>query len=134
MRTKNSSNNGFYRIYPGGDEFAFVIEGDQADSVGFANRLVDQFFSLSEKGSELLGHHNKLSFYCAIIEMDPRDSYNDVLKKVEDCYQIAKEEKSGFNICWHPIHKESTLSKDPLKKGIYKRSRELFEVLTLSDA
>ncbi|MNF04693.1 hypothetical protein D3C80_2042700 [compost metagenome] len=65
--------------------------------------------------------------------MDPRDTYNDILKKVEDCYQIAKEGKSDFNICWHPINKESMLSRDSLKGGIYKKSRELFEVLTLTE-
>lgn len=130
---KFSTQEGFYRIYPGGDEFAFIIEGDQADALGFTNRLVDQFSSLSERTTSLLGQYVKLSFHCAIIEMDSRDTYDDVFKKAEDCYQIAKEGNSDFNLCWHPVNIEAILSENAFKRSIYKKSRELFQVLTLDD-
>jgi GGDEF domain-containing protein len=130
---KLSLQDGFYRIYPGGDEFAFIVEGDQADALGFTNRLVDQFSSLSQRTTEILGHFEKLSFHCAVIEMDARDTYADVFKKAEDCYQIAKEGSSDFNICWHPINLEPTLSENSFKKSIYKKAKELFEVLTLKE-
>jgi GGDEF domain-containing protein len=130
---KVPGQDGFYRIYPGGDEFAFIIEGDQAEALGFTNRLVDQFNFLSKKTKEILGEQEKLSFYCALIEMDARDTYADVFKKAEDCYQIAKEGHSDFNICWHPINLEQTFAGDPFKSGIYKKTRALFEILTLKE-
>jgi len=108
----------FYRVYPGGDEFVFIIEGDQSDAIGFSNRLVSQFEQLSEKSTNILGQHVKLSFHCAIVEM---------------CYRIAKEGASDFTICWHPNNIEKILSKDPRKKAEYERTQKLFQVMTIID-
>ena len=130
---KPSDHESFYRIYPGGDEFAFIIEGDQSDALGFSNRLVEQFETLSGKTKDILGEQLKLSFHCAVVEMDPRDSFEDIFKKAEDCYRIAKEGTADFSICWHPINIESLLEKDEKKKAVYDRTRRVFEVLTITD-
>jgi diguanylate cyclase (GGDEF)-like protein len=123
----------FYRVYPGGDEFVFIIEGDQADAIGFSNRLVGQFQDISKKTPQILGENLNLSFHCAIVAMDPRDSFNDIFRKAEDCYRIAKEGSADFTICWHPNTLEAVLSKDPKKKADYERARSIFEVLTIAD-
>jgi GGDEF domain-containing protein len=130
---KNIEKESFYRVYPGGDEFAFIIEGDQADAIGFSNRLVGQFEELSKKTQQILGENLRLSFHCAVVEMDPRDSFKDIFKKAEDCYRIAKEGTSGFTICWHPNTIEKVLSRDSKKKAEYDRARNLFEVMTILD-
>ena len=80
-----------------------------------------------------MGEEIYLSFHCAVVEMDPRDSFNDIFKKAEDCYRIAKEGKGDFNICWHPNTLEALLSKDPKKKADYERARKVFEVMTIVD-
>ncbi|WP_336513813.1 GGDEF domain-containing protein [Pollutibacter soli] len=123
----------FYRVYPGGDEFVFIIEGDQADALGFTNRLVYQFQELSKKTVQILGEHVYLSFHCAVVELDPRDSFTDIFRKAEDCYRIAKEGGEAFTICWHPNTIEFLLSKDPKKKAEYDRTRSIFEVMTIID-
>ncbi len=123
----------FYRVYPGGDEFVFIIEGDQSDALGFSNRLVGQFEQISEKTQDILGQHIKLSFHGAIVEMHQSDSFKDIFKKAEDCYRIAKEGTSDFTLCWHPNNIERTLSKDPKKQAEYERARKLFEVMTIVD-
>lgn len=123
----------FYRVYPGGDEFAFVIEGDQADAIGFSNRLVAQFEEISKKTIQILGENIDLSFHCAIVEIDPRDSFDDIFRKAEDCYRISKEGTASFTICWHPNTIEKVLSKDTKKKADYDRVRKLFEVMTIVD-
>jgi GGDEF domain-containing protein len=123
----------FYRVYPGGDEFAFIIEGDQADAIGFSNRLIGQFDELSKKTIQILGENLRLSFHCAVVEIDPRDSFTDIFKKAEDCYRIAKQGTAEFTICWHPNSMERILSKDPKKKADYDRARNLFEVMTIVD-
>ncbi len=123
----------FYRVYPGGDEFVFIIEGDQADAIGFSNRLAAQFEEFSKKTDKILGENIHLSFHCAIVEMDARDTYADIFRKAEDCYTIAKEGKSDFNICWHPNSFERVLSKDPKKKADYDRAKKTFEVMTIVD-
>jgi GGDEF domain-containing protein len=131
--SKNDEKEGFYRVYPGGDEFVFIIEGDQADAIGFTNRLVGQFEELSRKTAQILGENLDLSFHCAIVEMDARDSFSDIFKKAEDCYRIAKEGTSRFTLCWHPNTIEQVLAKDSKKKSDYKRARELFQVMTIID-
>ena len=123
----------FYRVYPGGDEFVFIVEGDQADAIGFTNRLVGQFEDLSKKTMQILGEHLDLSFHCAIVEMDVRDSFKDIFRKAEECYRIAKEGNARFTLCWHPISIEAVLSKDSKKKSDYERARQLFQVLTIVD-
>ncbi|MDI3320965.1 GGDEF domain-containing protein [Pinibacter soli] len=129
----NHDKESFYRVYPGGDEFAFIIEGDQADAIGFSNRLIGQFQEISKKTINILGENINLSFHCAVVEIDPRDSFNDIFRKAEDCYKISKEGKSEFTICWHPNTQELILSKDPKKKADYERARSLFEVMTIVD-
>ncbi len=124
---------GFYRVYPGGDEFVFIIDGDQSDALGFSNRLVGQFEQLSEKTTAILGQNVKLSFHCAIVEMDSRDSFKDIFKKAEDCYMIAKTGTSDFTICWHPNNLERLLSKDKKKLSEYERTRKLYQVMTIED-
>lgn len=131
--SKSNEKESIYRVYPGGDEFVFIIEGDQADGIGFTNRLVSQFEEISKKTELILGEHNKLSFHCAIVEMDKRDTFEDIFKKAEDCYRIAKEGTSDFTICWHPISIEALLSKDQKKKADYERARSLFEIRTVVD-
>ncbi|MEO5595288.1 MAG: GGDEF domain-containing protein [Chitinophagaceae bacterium] len=128
-----SEKESFYRVYPGGDEFVFIIEGDQSDALGFSNRLVSQFEQLSQKTQGILGQQVKLSFHCAIVEMDARDSFKDIFKKAEDCYRIAKEGVSDFTICWHPNNIERILSKDAKKQAEYERTRKLYEVMTIID-
>ena len=129
----NHEKESFYRLYPGGDEFVFIIRGDQSDAVGFSNRLIGQFEQISNKTQDILGENLKLSFHCAIVEMHHGDSYEDIFRKAEDCYRIAKEGTSDFTICWHPNNIEKMLSKDPKKQAEYERTRKLFEVMTIVD-
>lgn len=130
---KKNDAESFYRVYPGGDEFVFIIEGDQADAIGFSNRLVGQFEELSKKTQQILGASLNLSFHCSVVEMDPRDSFNDIFTKAEGCYRIAKAGTADFTICWHPNTIEARLSKDIKKKADYERARKLFEVMTIVD-
>jgi GGDEF domain-containing protein len=125
---------GFYRIYPGGDEFAFIIEGDQADALGFANRLTVQFGDISKKTIEILGRSVPLSFHCSVTEMAPDDTYEVIFKRAQSSYNIAKEGKSDFTICWHPIDREEEIVRtNDRKKNDYSNARKIFEVLTMQD-
>lgn len=122
-----------YRVYPGGDEFVFIIFGDQSDALGFSNRLVGIFNEISEKTPQILGQYTKLSFSCAIVEMHCKDSSKDLFLKIEPCYNAAKEGESDFTIYWHPYDIEKMLSTDKRKAHEYERARELFQVMTPID-
>jgi len=127
------TNERFYRVHTGGDEFAFIIEGDQSDALGFSNRLVGQFKALSGKTKDILGEEFALSFHCAIVEVDPRDTMADIMEKAGICYRIAIEGKADFTLCWHPVNVEAGFRNDQKKLMEYERARKLFEVLSFVD-
>lgn len=118
----------FYRIHTGGDEFAFIIEGDQSDAIGFANRLVNKFDSISEKAESILGKPEKLSFYAAIVEMSPRDEFEDIILRAKDCYRLAKESARDFAISWYPDDLEKQYPDGTRQHQNYKTARNLFDV------
>jgi diguanylate cyclase (GGDEF)-like protein len=97
-----------YRVYSGGDEFVFVIFGDQAEAIGFANRLVGIFQQIST--SNILGTEIELSFTCAIVKIFKRDSFSDIFERVMPCFATAKDGIKKFTICWFPDDIEKTLT------------------------
>ena len=123
----------FYRIHTGGDEFAFIIEGNQVEALGFINRLVKiDFQNLSNLTDKILGNKIQLSFHCALVEMSSRDNFENVIERVDECYCTAKLGKRDFTICWHPNDLESGF-KSAWQKAIYNETRQLFEVLTMEN-
>src|SRR5260221_3703479 len=68
-----------YRRYSGGDEFIFLLEGNQAAAIGFVvNRLVPTFNSLTKKTVDILRVEFPLSFRCAVVPVPKRDKAVDV--------------------------------------------------------
>ena len=123
----------FYRIHTGGDEFAFIIEGNQVEALGFINRLVKiDFQNLSNLTDKILGNKIQLSFHCALVEMSSRDNFENVIERADECYCIAKLGKRDFTICWHPNDLESGF-KSAWQKAIYNETRQLLEVLTMEN-
>jgi GGDEF domain-containing protein len=122
-----------YRRYPGGDEFVFLIEGNQAEAIGFVNRLVNQFSSLTNETLEILGEKYPLSFCCGISPLVYNDKFEDALERVEDCFMRASEGTRDFSICWHPALEEERIATKEEYKNIYDRARQLFEVINMED-
>lgn len=129
------NKKGFYRIFPGGDEFVFVIEGDQSEALGFINRLADKFTKEYTKNTkDILGEERPLSFYCAIVQIDPRDkNFQNLFDRAEICYRtVWNGASSNFAITWYPDSVENLLSKQSDKKAeIYKSARQIFEVVPI---
>lgn len=120
----------FYRIHSGGDEFAFIIEGDQSDAIGFVNRLAPRFaHEFTPMTTEILGKQEKLSFYSAIVQVSHRDEYDDIIERAHDCYNLAKESSSDFSLSWYPHDLEESLPDEGWKKKNYSIAREKFHVV-----
>jgi diguanylate cyclase (GGDEF)-like protein len=122
-----------YRVYPGGDEFIFIIYGDQADALGFSNRLCLIFKEISTITPKILDQKRELSFYCGITEMHINDSYKSLYTRAESVYKIAKEGTSDFAICWDPNNIEITFSENKKKLSEYETAHKRFQVMTLVD-
>jgi len=133
-----------YRRYPGGDEFAFLIEGDQHEALGFVvNRLHPAFLSLSKQAGDILKAPFDLSFRCAIAPFIPNDTAEDLLGRVGECYSIAAQSKAPFAIAWvqeelEPLEpKPGVVESEEEKKKRedqsrwYTKARQLFEVMNL---
>jgi len=123
-----------YRRYPGGDEFVFLIEGNQAEAVGFVNRLVFQFQNISSETTKILGEKYPLSFCCGLCPLVYKDKFDDALERVEDCFMRAADGTSDFSICWHPTTEEKKLLATDAYRKIYEKARDLFEVMNMEDA
>lgn len=131
--TQKNVDGSFYRIFPGGDEFVFIIEGDQSEALGFINRLFDKFKKLTDMSETILGSKRLLSFYCSIVQVDSKDrSFQDIFERAEICYRtVWTTAKANFAITWYPDDFERPLSKDERKASIYKRTKEIFEVIPI---
>ena len=124
-----------YRRYPGGDEFVFILEGDQAAAVGFVvNRVLADFTELGRELRKDLGEEFRLSFHCAIAPLLRNDSADDALSRVETCYMRAAEGTSDFTICWSPVDFEATLPADSFKRRFYEKARESFEIMNVAQS
>jgi GGDEF domain-containing protein len=128
---QKGDKEGFYRIFPGGDEFVFIIEGDQSEALGFVNRLLDKFGEFTKMTETILGEKRPLSFYCSIVQVDSRDrSFQDIFERAEICYRtVWTGATSNFAITWYPNNLENILSRDDKKAAIYKKTKDIFEVV-----
>lgn len=130
---QTNAEGGFYRVFPGGDEFVFIIEGDQSEGLGFINRLCDKFKKFTEVTERILGSKRQLSFYCSIVQVESKDrSFQDIFERAEICYRtVWTASNSDFAIAWYPNDLEKLLSKDEKKAVSYKKTKEIFDVIPI---
>ncbi len=124
-----------YRRYNGGDEFLLLVEGDQVEALGFINRLHRMFTELTPLTIDWLGRTVPLSFLCSLVPFERADTSERVLEKLGQCYTVAAHSDKNFSICWFDESAESRMDKsDKLRRDIYKKTRELFDVRELGGA
>lgn len=113
-RNEEMYRSNIYRIHTAGDEFVFIIYGDQSEAIGFANRLVGMFHQLSKKNRDILGASINLSFHCGIIKIYKNDTYINLEKKIIPCSRSVKEgqkdTQKNFTMYWDPCDYEKTLN------------------------
>jgi GGDEF domain-containing protein len=121
----------FYRRYPGGDEFVFLVDGDQSAAVGFVNRLVPLFKGLAKEIEGILEAKRDLSFHCAIAPLMKGDKAEDAFRRVEDCYRRSAEGTAPFTLCWSPNRLEPQLKDGDYRKAFYTKAREVFQIMNM---
>ena len=88
----------FYRKYTGGDEFIFLIKGEQFEALGFLTRMQKQLLDLNlEKQIEL---DYKVKFHAAIVSLYPNDTYKQAIDKLQRAFIQAAEEKDKLRVFW----------------------------------
>jgi diguanylate cyclase (GGDEF)-like protein len=89
-----------YRRLAGGDEFLFLLRGQQFEAVGFLTRLHASLGKLSAKVKEQLGIDFSISFHGAIAPIYQKDSYRQAVGRLEECFVEAKKETSNRKVYW----------------------------------
>lgn len=108
-----------YRKYRGGDEFIFLIKGDQYEAVGFITRAQKQLEDL------VFEYNYKIRFHGAVVKLHPNDKYEHTIKKLQKASVQAAEEKDNLRVYWDS-EEEKKFSKD--YGGIYDKARKAFKV------
>jgi len=124
---------GAYRRYKGGDEFVLLIEGDQAEALGFINRLQRTFKELTPQTKDWLGREVPLGFICSLVPFERSDTPDRVLEKLGQCYTVAAHSDDLFSICWFDESAKSRIT-DPKDRrhDIYANTSKLFDVRKLN--
>jgi len=92
----------FYRKYPGGDEFLFLLEGDMCDAMGFIVRLNNSIFKdLSNNSEKTLGVNVAFKFHCAIVTVQPSDDYKTATRKVSSIFKRLNTDDKP-SLAWYP--------------------------------
>jgi GGDEF domain-containing protein len=92
-----------YRKYTGGDEFIFVIQGSEADALGFLvrlQRLITKELSEHIKTNILNDDYWHLSFSGGICPIEPNDTKETVFERAQDCMRLATQPGSQRRIYW----------------------------------
>ncbi len=117
-----------YRKHTGGDEFLFMIGGNEAEALGFLVRLqrrtIAEFtFHIQ---SEILNSTDwSLSFSASIIPIFPNDTKDDVIARAHEGMRIARQPGSTCRVVWSSRKTPDDISVEWQKK-IYQDAIELF--------
>lgn len=116
-----------YRKYNKGDEFIFLIKGEQFEAVGFLNRVEKEFGNFSRKSEEILGRNVKLTFHAAISPIFPNEPYDIYNRRLHECFVLAAEEKDNRRVYWF-LDEYERIPEDHFKKRIYNEAHRLFSI------
>lgn len=86
-----------YRKYTGGDEFIFIINGTQAEGLGFLVRLArDLMPSINDRISKfILPETEKLTFHAGMCDWILGDRPQDILQRLHGCLRKAINSKTS---------------------------------------
>ena len=112
-----------YRKYTGGDEFVFLIKGDQYEAVGFITRIQKQLKELSNDLN--VDFDYEINFHAAIVSLFPNDTYAQAIDKLQRAFVQAAEEKDNLRVFWDKNIEEEYKDKFGF---IYENARKEFTV------
>jgi diguanylate cyclase (GGDEF)-like protein len=117
-----------YRKYTGGDEFIFVLSGDEAAALGYLVRLKRRFDSqLGHHISDnILGCSWQLRFHAGVCPLQAGDSFKDAMDRVERCLCIAKQTGSTTRVYWISRKTAADFPVDSVASRLYADAEEAF--------
>lgn len=116
-----------YRKYNKGDEFIFLIRGEQFEAVGFINRVKKEFKKFSDQTEEIIGERIELNFHAAISPIYPNEQFEIYYRRLHECFVLAAEEKNNKRIYWYSDEHQRFDSND-FRRRLYDEAERLFGV------
>jgi diguanylate cyclase (GGDEF)-like protein len=117
-----------YRKYTGGDEFIFVLNGDERAALGYLRRLKRRFDNDISRHirDEILKHPWSLRFHAGVCPLETGDTYEDAKKRVESCLRRAKQRGSTRCVVWFSNRKSTDFPIDSPMAGLYAEAEKEF--------
>ncbi|WP_375181989.1 diguanylate cyclase domain-containing protein [Chryseobacterium sp.] len=116
-----------YRKYNKGDEFIFLIKGEQFEAVGFINRVKKEFIKFSEQTAEILGEKINLNFHAAISPIHPNENFEIYYRRLHECFVLAAEEKNNKRIYWY-LDEHRKFNDNDFRRRLYSEAEKLFRI------
>lgn len=117
-----------YRKHTGGDEFLFLIGGEEADAVGFLVRLQRRIISelnVTVQNEILKSADWSLSFSAAVLPVFPNDTKEDVLQRAHEGMRVARQAGSKSRVFWSTRQLPDELE-EGWRKTVYEDAIEFF--------
>jgi diguanylate cyclase (GGDEF)-like protein len=114
-----------YRKYNKGDEFIFLIKGEQSEAVGFINRVKKEFVKFSKQTEEILGDKIDLNFHAAISPIHPNEKFDIYYRRLHECFVLAAEEKHNKTIYWY-LDEHQKFDASDFRRRLYDEAERLF--------
>ncbi|MEZ0610852.1 diguanylate cyclase domain-containing protein [Fibrella sp. WM1] len=127
QRLQDSFVKRIYRKYNKGDEFIFLIRGEQYEAIGFINRVKKEFEKFSNQTEEIVGEKINLNFHAAISPIYPNEQFDIYYRRLHECFVLAAEEKNNKRIYWY-LDEHYKFDSNDFRRRIYDESERLFRV------
>lgn len=120
-----------YRKYNKGDEFIFLIKGEQYEAIGFINRVKREFVKFSKLAEEIVGKKIDLNFHAAVSPIFPNEDFDVYYRRLHECFVLAAEERNNKTIYWYSDEYDTFNEKDYRKK-LYDDAEKLFKLTKIA--
>lgn len=119
-----------YRKYNGGDEFVIIINGSEADAIGFCVRLQRDVMTIlnPEIQSEILKETKwKLRISAGVVRLFRKDTENEVIYRAHEAMRVCTQPGATLSIAWSSGKTADDWPEKSWQQKIYADAAELFK-------
>lgn len=115
-----------FRLHRKGDEFLVVLDGGEAEALGFLNRL--KIETTNENSRIYSSGGEGLLFYAGVYAVEVPLTQSEYQKNLEDALKMAREGARNRRVVWHSNISSETLARGDLESpGSYAFRKRIFE-------
>lgn len=125
MELKIPTNGGAYRLHQAGDEFVVILQGNEADALGFLTRV--RRFCQKYSATNLPSLPNELLFYAGVTAVVDTGNVDEQFVYLDNCLQEAKLGSDVCRVRWHSGLSSAELQRlDDEPEDVFARRRNTY--------